>query len=379
MHVLRLTYQNFRNLKDGELLPCEGVNVIYGDNAQGKTNLLESLWLFTGGHSFRGSKETELPTINPQNSLSQAALRLAFYSGEREQSAVLRIENGKRSSEINGVKKKTGSALIGKVCAVIFSPDHLLLVKEGPARRRNFIDGALCQLKPGFAALLSVYNRTLLQRNALLKDISRYAELADTLPVWDARLAKLGAGVMKERLSYVGRIAKKVTAVYDGISRQKETMEIRYLPSVKGMDYEMAEKNSHRLEQLYEAAFFEELEKCKRSDIRSGFTSPGPHRDDLDIVIGGLSARAFGSQGQQRSAVLALKLSEAEALAELTGEAPIVLLDDVMSELDQSRQDYLLNHLHGKQVFLTCCSPETVDLLKTGKRFRVDNGIVQPE
>lgn len=196
MHVIRLATQNFRNLEDGELFPCKGVNVIYGGNAQGKTNLLESLWLFTGGHSFRGAKDAELPKLDVQKgtNTSKASLALDFHSEERDQSAVLNFENGRRNSVINGVKKKTGSALIGKVCAVIFSPEHLLLIKEGPARRRGFLDGALCQMKPGYAGLLSVYNRSLLQRNALLKDISRYPELEDTLSVWDLRLAKLGGG-----------------------------------------------------------------------------------------------------------------------------------------------------------------------------------------
>ena len=150
MVVTRLGCQNFRNLRDGELFPCPGVNVIYGGNAQGKTNLLEGLWLFTGGHSFRGAKDVELPRLDTATgeNAPTAALALDFFSEGREQKALLQFENGRRSSVINGVKKKTGSALVGKVCAVIFSPEHLLLVKEGPARRRGFLDGALCQIRP---------------------------------------------------------------------------------------------------------------------------------------------------------------------------------------------------------------------------------------
>ena len=373
MVVTRLAFEGFRNLRDGEVSPCPGVNVVYGDNAQGKTNLLEGLWLFTGGHSFRGAKDAELPRLDPKTgeNAPAAALALDFFSEGRDQKAILRLENGRRSSVINGVKKKTGSALVGKVCAVIFSPEHLLLVKEGPARRRGFLDGALCQLRPSYAGMLHVYQRALAQRNALLKDIVRFPELHDTLSVWDARLAKLGVAVMEERRRYVEQVAPKAQEAYEGISRGREDLSLTYAPSPKppqgGATADL------------EGFFREELARTQGSDIRSGFTSVGPHRDDLDITLSGLSARMYGSQGQQRSAVLALKLAEAAALAELSGEPPLVLLDDVMSELDQSRQDYLLNHLQGRQVFLTCCSPETVGLQETGARFRVEAGEVFPE
>ena len=373
MVVTRLGCQNFRNLRDGELFPCPGVNVIYGGNAQGKTNLLEGLWLFTGGHSFRGAKDVELPRLDTATgeNAPTAALALDFFSEGREQKALLQFENGRRSSVINGVKKKTGSALVGKVCAVIFSPEHLLLVKEGPARRRGFLDGALCQIRPSYAGMLHVYQRALSQRNALLKDIGRFPELRDTLEVWDARLIQLGAAVMEERLRYVEKIAPQAQEIYRGISRGKEELSLSYAPSPR--------LSGGSSQQDWIELFKTELRRTEASDVRSGFTSVGPHRDDLEITLGGLSARMYGSQGQQRSAVLALKLAEAQALSQLTGETPIVLLDDVMSELDQSRQDYLLNHLHGRQVFITCCSPETVSLQETGMRFRVEAGEVFPE
>ncbi len=370
MYVTRLASRDYRNLREGEIFPCQGVNVIYGGNAQGKTNLLESLWLFTGGHSFRGSKDSELPRLDPATGKNGpgAALELEFHSEGRDQEAKLFIENGRRSSVINGVKKKTGSALMGKVRAVIFSPEHLLLIKEGPARRRSFLDGALCQIKPSYAALLNAYRRALLQRNALLKDLSRFPDLLDTLEIWDQRLAKLGSQVMEERKKYTERISPDIQMVYSGIARGQEQVFVSYSPSVGlGESIEEMEEN-----------FLKELIRTRASDSRSGFTSAGPHRDDLDITINGASARAYGSQGQQRSAVLAMKLAEAQALSGYAGEAPIVLLDDVMSELDQHRQDYLLNHLHGRQVFITCCSPDTVGLMETGMRFQVENGVVTP-
>ena len=368
MYVTRLATQNFRNLTDGQLFPCEGVNVIYGDNAQGKTNLLEALWLFTGGHSFRGSKDTELAKISPKGAATNtASLALDFFSEEREQKAILNIENGRRSSVINGVKKKTGSALIGKVRAVIFSPEHLLLIKEGPARRRSFIDGALCQIKPSYAALFSRYSRSLMQRNALLKDMIKFPELEDTLEVWDARLVQLGIQVTEERIKHVKHLAPKIKEIYTGISKGREEMEIKYSTTIKTDVENFSAEDAQQ-------SFLSELKRLRASDIRSGFTSVGPHRDDLEILLNGISARSFGSQGQQRSAVLAMKLAESQVLFEISGEAPIVLLDDVMSELDRSRQDYLLNHLHGRQVFITCCSPETVSLMETGVRFKVEAG-----
>ncbi len=373
MYVKRLRFENFRNLSDGELLPNNGINVIYGENAQGKTNLLEAIWLFTGGHSFRGAKDAELPRIDTQTgrNSSYAKLLLDFHSEEREQNAILNIQSGRRSSVINGVQKKTGSALIGKVCAVIFSPEHLLLVKEGPSKRRNFVDSAICQIKPAYARTLGLYNRALSQRNALLKEITKFPDLSETVDVWNVRLAKLGADVMKERFEYIEKLRKKAETVYGGISKGREKMEICYSPSLSLIE----DLDVNETEEL----LLSELRKNEGSDIRAGFTATGPHRDDVDISINGLSARTYASQGQQRSAVLALKLSEAEILSEVIGETPLVLLDDVMSELDKGRQDYLLNQLEDRQVFITCCDLSAVSSLNAGARFHVKDGVVETD
>lgn len=371
MYVIRFALRDFRNFAEEEIFPCEEVNVIYGSNAQGKTNLLEGIWLFTGGHSFRGAKDTELPRIDPETgkNLPGTALAMDFFSGEREQSAQLRIDSGRRSTDINGVKKDTGTALVGKVRAVIFSPEHMLLIKEGPARRRNYMDAALCQLKPAYASSLTVYRRALMQRNALLKDIAKSPQLTETLTAWDSRLAKLGAEVVLERGRFLESVAPRISEIYRGISRGREDLTVRYCPSVK----------SGGTREELEQEFLQEFSRTLSSDMRMGFTSAGPHRDDLEIEINGVSARAYGSQGQQRSAVLAMKLAEAQILSELTGETPIVLLDDVMSELDRERQEYLLNNLRDQQVFITCCDPEAVELMESGMRFRVEGGAVYPE
>ncbi len=366
MNVTRLGFEQFRNLENGEIFPCDTINVIFGSNAQGKTNLLEAIWLFTGGHSFRGTKDGELPRLVNGRNAETAALSMDLFTEGRAQQLQLFFKNGRRSSVINGVEKKTGSALVGKFCAVIFSPEHLLLVKEGPARRRAFIDGALCQAKPAFTKVLANYNKSLLQRNALLKDILRHPELRDTLDIWDERLVLFGTQLTLERIAFCRQLAPRAAEIYAGISKAREHVAFAYAP-FHGADTQSA----------VAAAFLAALRESRETDIRMGFTSAGPHRDDLSIQIDGLSARTYGSQGQQRSIVLALKLAEADILFEKTGERPVILLDDVMSELDVSRRDYLLNHLDGRQVFITCCDPETVRLMERGRGFRVESGALK--
>lgn len=366
MNVTRLGFENFRNLENGEIFPCDTINVIFGSNAQGKTNLLESIWLFTGGHSFRGTRDCELPRLVNGKNAESAALSMTLFTEGREQELKLLFKSGRRQSVINGVEKKTGSALVGKFCAVIFSPEHLLLVKEGPARRRAFIDGALCQAKPAFARVLTNYNKALLQRNALLKDIPRHPELRDTLDIWDERLILFGTQVILERIAFCRTLAPAAAEIYAGIAKEKEAVTFSYAPF----------QDADTQEELA-ARFFAALKGNRETDVRMGFTSAGPHRDDFTIQIDGLSARTYGSQGQQRSIVLALKLAEADILFEKTGERPVILLDDVMSELDMSRRDYLLNHLEGRQVFITCCDPETVRLMERGRGFLVERGALK--
>lgn len=363
MNIERLRFEHYRNLKDGELVPKPGINVIYGKNAQGKTNLLEGMWLFTGGRSFRGSKDSELVEFHQP----QAKLTLDFFSEERKQRAELTIRNGRRAASLNGVEKKTASGLVGKFCAVIFSPEHLSLVKEGPAMRRAFIDSALCQIKPTYAKLLGLYTRTLNQRNSLLKDIPRNSALLATLEDWDRNLARYGGEIVKDRASYLQRLNLPAQQVYSGISQNQEEFASFYKCTFAEND---AEPNT------LATLLFHKLKETRKDDLAAGFTTVGPHRDDLEITVDGLSSRTYASQGQQRSIVLALKLAEAQVLGERLEEPPVVFLDDVMSELDAGRQDYLLNHLENKQVFITCCEPESVKRLIGGGRCEVSGGRV---
>ena len=362
MKINRLKFDNYRNLENDIIYPCEGVNIFYGDNAQGKTNILESIWLFTGGRSFRGAKDKEL--INFAEDCAQ--LEIDFFSREREQNAVINIKNNKRFAILNDVEKKSTHELIGSFCAVVFSPVHLSIIKEGPNGRRKFIDAALCQIKPSYVSLLSRYNRTLLQRNTLIKDIKYHAELIETIDIWDSKLAKYGALIIKNRLDYLEDLSKISKRVYSGISDGQENFDIIYKPSFK----------SKITVDNIENVLLSEYKKTLNEDIKSGFTNIGPHRDDFSIYIDGKSARSYASQGQQRSCVLTLKLAEAELLKMYIDEKPVILLDDVMSELDNKRQDYILNSIKGFQVFVTCCEPSAVLRLIQGKKFKIKNGKV---
>ncbi|HIU31210.1 MAG TPA: DNA replication/repair protein RecF [Candidatus Caccousia avistercoris] len=356
MKILELELEHFRNLSPGLFRPHEEVNVIWGDNAQGKTNLLEAVWLFTGGRSFRGARDGELVALGQE----EAALRLSFYSQERQQEARITLRGGRRSAVLNGVPKRGMAELVGSFCAVIFSPEHLSLVKGGPAERRAFLDSALCQVKPPYASVFARYQHTLSQRNALLKDIPRHPELMDTLSIWDERLCRYGEVMVRERGRYLEQFSQAAAEFYAGISGNREQLSLQYQPSHQG-------------------TLAEALAASRREDVRSGHTTAGPHRDDVAVSLSGLQARAFASQGQQRSIVLAMKLAEARLLARACGEEPVVLLDDVLSELDASRQDYLLNSLHGRQVFLTCCEPQAAARLKQGALFHVEGGGLQKE
>lgn len=367
MKVNRLGFRDYRNLKENELIPGPQVNVICGDNAQGKTNLLEAVWLFTGGRSFRGARDQELIAFS---SRAGAVLALDFEAEEREQTAKITIGRGakKRTAQLNGVDQPAASSLIGKFCAVVFSPDHLSLVKEGPSMRRKFLDAALCQRKPAYARLLSQYSRTLAQRNTLLKDISYHSELLETLEIWDEKLSGLGAAITIERKRYLERLSEAAGEIYDGISQGRERFAVRY---DSGLLRDGGEEAGYR-ERLFSL-----LQNGRKEDLNAGFTTKGPHRDDLLVTVQEKSAREYGSQGQQRSCVLALKLAEAALLAEALGEKPVILLDDVMSELDASRQDYLLNKIQGWQVFITCCDPNSISGLSQGRTFYVENGEIR--
>ena len=367
MIISKISFANYRNLLDNEIIPDKGINIIYGKNAQGKTNLLECIWLFNGVRSFRGSKDSDLVAFKKDFS----KLQITVFSKEREQTADINIINGKREAYLNGVKLSAPSQLLGKMSSIVFSPEHLSLIKDGPAQRRKFLDSALCQIMPRYAVILSKYNKILNQRNALLKDIPYHRELEETLDIWDEKLAYTGAALIFERIKYIDLLKKKVREYHRGISENKEDLKIKY-----SCCYKIPKGSTQN-----DIAEFllNKLQKNKRDDLYLKYTTIGPHRDDIDIIINDMKARTFASQGQQRSAVLSLKLSEATILDEITGEKPVILLDDVLSELDTSRQDFLLNKIDGWQVFITCCEKRFTKQLTNGKTFLLNNGSVTEE
>ena len=353
MKVNKIEITNFRNIEK-MFAEFDDVNIIWGENAQGKTNLIEALYLFTGAKSFRGVRDKELVRFGAEFS----KLQLDFTAAGREQSAEITIK-GKREATLNGIKKKSVASIGDDIKAVIFSPVHLGMIKDGPSERRKFVDAALCQLKSGYKNLIKDYHRALVQRNNLLKDLYSNPEMDSMLYIWNTNLAHIGAKIVYQRLKYIEAITPFVKEIYSGISSGSEEIEIKYIGAVDSI-CDVSEIKKSILKQL---------DENKVQDLQNKTTSVGAHRDDIDLLINGNSARKFGSQGQQRSCVLALKLAEAALLEQMTGEKPIALLDDVMSELDEKRQDYILNRIKGLQVFITCCDKEQILRLKKGKTF----------
>lgn len=359
MQAVQLSIDAFRNLVPAVLRPAPGVNLIYGENGQGKTNLLEALWLFSGAKSFRGARDGEYIPLDGQF----AAFSLEYRDSRRENQVILKMGE-KKKILLNGVEESSRMALAGGFCCVAFAPPHLNIIKGAPAERRRFLDLMIGQAKPRYLTLMVEYQRLLNQRNALLRDIAYAPALADTLSVWDGELARVGARIVRIRASAVQKLQESAAAFYEGISSGREQLTLRYHSSI-GQEGEGDEQTMLSL-----------LQKNLPQDMRLRATTVGPHRDDLAVELNDISARAFGSQGQQRSAVLALKLGECALLEETLGEAPVVLLDDVMSELDALRRDYLLHRLQGRQIFITSCDPDRLNT--AGASFFVKEGVVTP-
>ena len=366
MLVRELSFEGFRNLHSGRWTPSEGVNILFGDNAQGKTNLLEACWLFTGGRSFRGAKDSEMVSFDAE----AARLGLSFFAGEREQEAAITIRQ-RRQVSLNGVSLSSAAKLAGHFCGVVFSPAHLSLIKDGPDGRRRFVDSAYCQLKPGYVATLTEYQKILTQRNAFLRQCREQETSViaqeEMLSLWDHSLAIAGARLTLARRHYIRRLQPIAAQIYDGLSGGREQLTLDWQSPVQTEKVSAAD---------IARQWLDEFGRAHRADMAVGHTTVGPHREDMQIDIAGLPARSYGSQGQQRSAVLALKLAEATLLQEVTGETPVAFLDDVMSELDSSRQDYILNHIDGWQVFITCCEPSLALQNTAGKVFQIKQGVI---
>lgn len=340
MKVTRLSIDSFRNLISVYCNPTDGVNVFFGDNGQGKTNLLEAIWLFTGMKSFRGSSVSEYIPFNSD----RCAFSMLYNDLIRENLATITLGD-KKEILLNGVMQESLLKFSGCFSAVAFSPTDLNLIKGGPAERRRSLDSVIGQIKPRYISVCQDYQRQLFQRNTLLKDISFSSSLIDTLDVWDESLSKSGALIARTRKTFLDKLSPFTSDFYKGISSGRESLSLSYSSTI-GIDNTISEETM-----LYS------LKKSRAEDIRLGSTAIGPHRDDLLVDINKRPAKVFGSQGQQRSAVLALKLGECVLIEHFTGQKPVVLLDDVMSELDDLRRDFLLHRLTDRQIFITCCDP----------------------
>ena len=360
MIITRAQLNGFRSYEACEIAPCEGVNVLLGDNGQGKTNVLEALYLCCTGRSHRTRQDRDL--IRWGADFARVEVDARRRDGSHRVEIVLPAL-GRRRLKIAGQEVSRSGELMGHVTGVLFSPEDLRTVKDGPAERRRFVDMALSQIKPAYYYALQRYNRALKQRGEALRAAAASPSMLATLDAWDEQLAAAGAELMAHRRAYVAQLSKTAAETHRDISDGREALEIRYLPCVS-----MGDDARSILDALFAA---------REDDVRRGVTSAGPHRDDVQILVEGRDVRAFGSQGQQRTAALAMRLSELEVMRDEIGEWPMLMLDDVMSELDPGRRRQLVGRLAGIQTFITCTDEDDLAGAEPGRAWRVQNGALR--
>ncbi len=351
MNVKNLYLNNFRNIDSLFLDFDKEINVICGENAQGKTNIIEALWLFSGAKSFRNNNDSAFIKFGEKS----AKIKTEFQMLGVQNSAEINFSD-KKTAFLNEKKLQNTSNLAGKFNAVVFSPTDLTLVVDGPEKRRRFLDIAIGQLYPNYIEILRSYSRAVMQRNKIIKDYRYDKTLSVMLEIFEKEIVDMGNKIISYRKKYVDILNNYVSLIYSGISGGKEEILSEYFTK-KGQVLDI-----------------KILEEARKKDMYTATTSVGPHRDDMIFKINGISARSFGSQGQKRSVALSLKLAGAEVIKEISGEYPICLLDDVMSELDENRQNYILNHIRNWQSFITCCDTSNIKNLKEGKIIKIKNG-----
>ncbi len=360
MRIKNLSLKNFRNYADENFEFSDGLNVLYGRNAQGKTNCAEAVFYLCTGVSPRARRDRQL-IMHGQSCAEICAVACGRY-GDVEISAKI-WENG-REVRVNGNRIARNADLLGNVFSVFFSPSELRLIQDGPDERRRFLNISISQLSKNYYTALLRYNKILEQRNNLLKD--RDAGLIyDTLPVWDEQLAKYAAIVTRHRADFVERLSPLAREEHLSLTDGAETLSVSLERRRVGDDEELAEQ------------IFSELQRNYDRDIRLGYTSSGPHRDDLDITINGQDAKNFASQGQTRTAALSVKLAEMEIFRELSGEYPVLILDDVMSELDLPRRKKLAQRAQGMQTILTCTHAERALYGRQANKIRIEGGAIK--
>lgn len=375
MKINRLYAVNFRNYSSCELSLPSMINVFYGANAQGKTNLLEAIFYSAFGLSHRTTAEEELLRLGTE--AMAAGVEYESYSGRHEVKLkkYRQQERWKKEILLDGAKVRPREHY-GALNAVMFSPEDLQLVKGEPALRRRFFDMQISQTDPVYYDLLVKYNRVLLQRNRLLKELRDDGGSDAALRPWDEEFIRLAAGITKKRLSALAKLEGIAGDIYASITSNKEQLAVRYELKANNSQLLYPADGADCGEDFYRRS----LAERQRIDILRGNTGVGPHRDDLQLLLNGTSLRSFGSQGQQRSGALALKLSQLEYVRRQLGEFPVLLLDDVMSELDNSRRAQLLRFIDGRvQTFITVNDRELIPALAGNAYFKIENGVISEE
>lgn len=353
MYIKKVKLENFRNYDNLEVEFKKDFNLIYGNNAQGKTNILEAIYLSAIGKSFQTNKDSEMIKIGKE----KAKVEIEYETKDREEKITVEIAD-KKTFFINGIKQKKISDIIGKINIVLFYPDNIDIIKGGPAERRRFLDIMISQLKPNYIHILNKYLKTLDQRNAYLKQIKFDNKSKDMLEIWDESLSQLSYQIYTYRSEYIKKIKEKIKVIHNKITncgQQDEKIEISFISSGKS-----------------QKDFYENLLRNRENDIRKGYTSTGSHRDDFDIYINDKKVNVYGSQGQQRTSVLSLKLTELNIIQDEIEEPPILLLDDFMSELDENRRNNLTNAIENNQVFITCTDKILVEE-KNNTIYHIEN------
>lgn len=363
MIIKSIELKNFRNYEDLNISFDAGTNILYGDNAQGKTNILEAAYLCGTTKSHKGSKDKEMIKFDRQEAHIRTVVvkKQPGSNQEKEYQIDMHLKNNRsKGIAINRVPIKKASELFGILNMVFFSPEDLNIIKNGPAERRRFLDSELCQLDKIYLADLTNYNKILNQRNKLLKDMVYRPDLKDTLSVWDMQLIETGKKIIRRRKQFIEELNEIVYQLHYKLSGEKEELLLSYEPNIEDIFFE------------------DELSRAKVKDMKLCQTTVGPHRDDMLFSIKGVDIRKFGSQGQQRTSALSLKLSEIELVKQSIHETPILLLDDVLSELDSNRQNYLLNSIHETQTLITCTGLDEFvrNRFQLNKVFQVINGEV---
>ena len=367
MYIESLELRNFRNFEELDLTFSQGTNIFYGDNAQGKTNILEALFMISTTKSHRSVKDRDLIRFGEE----EAHIRSVIMKKGIDYKVDMHLKKSRsKGIAIQGQRIRKASQLIGLLHIVFFSPEDLGIVKEGPAGRRRFMDMELCQLDASYLYDLNNYNKVIEQRNRFLKDISLHSQkdpaYGDMLDVFDDQLLGYGRRIIERRQSFIDALAGDIGGIHESLTGGRETLLISYEPNTTSDDFE------------------EKLKKNRRQDIFQKMSCTGPHRDDFSFyVLGGASdpidIRRFGSQGQQRTCALSLKLSEIETVRTLTGEDPVLMLDDVLSELDGNRQRFLLDTIGSLQTMITCTGLDDFvgSRFEKDRIFRVENGSIR--